>query len=179
MNNNEKVFDVIRTEEKQLGRFQFHMDTILENGKEYPFSYICEPNSVGVLAFYKGYIILERQYRHTIKRYEYEIPGGALDKGENPEDAAKRELLEETGFVAKRTISLGSWYMAPGVSTAENYMFAIDCEESGNRTLEPLEYISVELVSKDEFVKMMKDGRIKQSLAFVGWQKYLLSDEKL
>src|SRR6476659_5480618 len=62
--------------------------------------------SVVILAVDDGrsqpHILLERQYRHAAQNYLWELPAGRIDKGENPLAAAKRELLEETGYTAAR-----------------------------------------------------------------------------
>ena len=59
------------------------------------------PNSVGVIALHKGHMVAIRQYREGIGTHTYELPGGAIEPAEEPLAAAKRELLEETGLLAR------------------------------------------------------------------------------
>lgn len=59
------------------------------------------PNSAVVLALHNGYMVVIRQYREAIGTYTYELPGGAVESAEEPFEAAKQELLEETGLLAR------------------------------------------------------------------------------
>lgn len=72
----------------------------LPDGRIYDEYYTLEyPTWINVIAITKdGKMILERQWRHGLKIVSTEIPAGVVEKGENPMDAAKRELQEETGF---------------------------------------------------------------------------------
>ena len=60
------------------------------------------------------HVLLERQYRHAAGDYLWELPAGRIDKGENPLAAAKRELLEETGYTAARWKRILNFYASPG-----------------------------------------------------------------
>lgn len=76
------------------------------------------PGSVVILALdergSQPYILLERQYRHAAGDYLWELPAGRIDKGEKPLAAAKRELLEETGYTATRWKRILKFYASPG-----------------------------------------------------------------
>lgn len=61
-----------------------------------------------------GDVVLVRQYRHPLRDYLVELPAGGLEPGEDPADAAKRELREEVGLVAENWTSLGHFYSSPG-----------------------------------------------------------------
>lgn len=61
-----------------------------------------------------GRVVLIRQYRHAIDRWIWELPAGLVEKGEDPETAARRECEEETGLVAGEVAVLGSYYPSPG-----------------------------------------------------------------
>ena len=65
----------------------------------------------------EGRVILVRQYRHAAGKWLLEIPAGTLDPGEDPLEAAQRELREETGFAAGRIDPIGGCYASPGYST--------------------------------------------------------------
>jgi len=60
------------------------------------------------------HVLLERQYRHAAGDHLWELPAGRIDKGENPLAAAKRELLEETGYTASRWKRILKFYASPG-----------------------------------------------------------------
>lgn len=68
-------------------------------------------------------VILVKQYRYPLKHVNIELPAGKLEKGENPDFAAKRELEEETGYQAKTWKSLGCINTTPGICTEKLYLY--------------------------------------------------------
>ena len=71
-------------------------------------------------------LVLVRQYRHNLKSYQLEFPAGTMNETEDPEDAARRELEEETGFTLaadKRMRSLGSYYSLPSETNKYTHVF--------------------------------------------------------
>src|SRR5471030_303925 len=73
--------------------------------------YLTHPGAVGVLAFAPGgKILIVKQFRYPMNTFTYEIPAGKLDKGENPDECVRRELEEETGFVASKVRKLVSFW---------------------------------------------------------------------
>jgi ADP-ribose pyrophosphatase len=68
-------------------------------------------------------ILMVKQYRYPIKQISLELPAGRLEKDENPDLAIKRELEEETGFVAKSWKSLGYIYTTPGICDEKLYLY--------------------------------------------------------
>ena len=71
-------------------------------------------------------ILMVKQYRYPIAQTSLELPAGKLEKGENPDFACKRELQEETGFVAKNWESLGYIYTSPGICDEKLYLYKAD-----------------------------------------------------
>lgn len=177
MEHRSAVYEVVRSEVTEIGRFKIHMDSVLKDGREYPYSYIEERSCAVTLALYKGNIILEKQYRHALKAYELELPGGAIDCGEDPQTAAERELIEETGFQAKTMRPLGKYYLSPGTSTAACFLYVADCEKAAEPKREALEYIDIVTAAPNEFDQMIKDGRFTQSMGLVAWLKYRMLQE--
>jgi len=80
----------------------FRVDQIrLPDGRSRGREYLTHPGAVGALAFTnQGKILLVKQFRYPVGQFTYEIPAGKLAKGEDPLDCVRRELEEETGFVA-------------------------------------------------------------------------------
>lgn len=78
-----------------------------------------------------GHLLLVRQYRHPLGRENWEIVAGGMNPGESPEDAARRELREETGYVAQRVERLWSAYTAPGFCEELLHFCAVDGYEIG------------------------------------------------
>jgi 8-oxo-dGTP pyrophosphatase MutT (NUDIX family) len=78
-------------------------------GKEHDFYIIEAPTWVNVVAISADdEILLIKQYRHGIRSVTFEIPGGMVDPGESPLEAAKRELLEETGYISNDWALIGN-----------------------------------------------------------------------
>ena len=170
----DKTYNVTCSEKVQLGRFTIVLDSVEQNGKVYPYSYVDQKKSVGVLGMIDDKIILVRQYRHSLKSYEYEIPGGGIELGEKPLDVASRELLEETGYRIKRIDELGSYYPSPGSSNEICFLFFAECEKGESPQREPLEYMDTELLRMEDFVEMVRNGSFKHSMGLVAWLRYCL-----
>ena len=111
-----------------------------------------------------GKILMVKQFRYPTKEVLYELPAGKLDKeGEKILAAAKRELEEETGHIAKTWESLGFIWTSPGFCSEKLYLFkASDLTPTHQHldTGEVLDYISID---KNEVFSMIKDGRINDS----------------
>ncbi|RLF24139.1 MAG: ADP-ribose pyrophosphatase, partial [Thermoplasmata archaeon] len=87
-------------------------------GKEIEMNIVRYPKTVAIIPVPKrGRVMLIKQYRHPFKKKIWEIPAGKLDLKESPLRGAKRELREETGFVARKWKKLFSFYISPGYST--------------------------------------------------------------
>jgi ADP-ribose pyrophosphatase len=122
----------------------------------------------------KDKVILLRQYRPVINSYIYELPAGTLDKGERPLACAKREIIEETGYSAKKMKLLGHIFPVPGYSTEKIYVFEARGLVKTERTLEEDEVIETLVLSKREIKKLFSSGRIVDAktiaaLAMTGW----------
>ncbi len=110
-------------------------------------------------------IIIVRQYRPAIEDYVYELPSGHLKEGETPEQAAIRELREETGCIAKSLLLLGKTY--PDTGRLENRQWAFfsnDVEVRKFPNPEENERIEVYLVTLAEFFQMINNGEFRHSL---------------
>ena len=100
--------------------------------------------------------LMVRQWRHGEKSLSIEFPGGVIDKGEVPLEAAKRELLEETGATAKKMTFLGSMNPNPALFANHVHVFlAEDLEFSGKQDLDADEYVNYLEISKSEVIKKM------------------------
>lgn len=132
-----------------------------EDGRRIQKEVCVHPGAVVILPFVdRDTILLIRNRRYTIGQYLIELPAGGLEKGEDPMNAAGRELAEETGYVAGRLQRLLDFYSSPGILTEKMYTFAAyDLEKAGQR-LEEDEEIEVMPVPFDEAVRMIADGRI-------------------
>ena len=146
------------------------------NNEYYVLEY---PNWVNIIAVTEdGDIILERQYRHGLGNTCYELPCGVIEAGETPLDAAKRELLEETGYAG------GEWShimtLAPNPATSNNlaYSFlAIGVKKGAGQSLDATEDIDVYLKSPEYVRSLIENNQILQALMVAPLQKYLYSQK--
>ena len=119
----------------------------LPNGAEHLFEIMDNPDSVAVFALTPGrQVILARQFRTGPQRWLDEMPGGIVDPGEDPLEAARRELLEETGYAGAFTYLGSAFYSAYAVGR-RHVVLATDCVQVAEAALEETEH--VELVFKD------------------------------
>lgn len=151
-------------------------DTVqLPNGKVYDEYYVLEyPTWVNVIAETKdGSLILERQYRHATGIISTEICAGVVEEGETPLEAAKRELMEETGFGG------GEWTeimkICPNPGTMTNYchcFLARGVEKQNEQNLDSTEDIEVFLAEKKEVLTMLRQNVFKQAMMIAPLWKY-------
>jgi 8-oxo-dGTP pyrophosphatase MutT (NUDIX family) len=145
-----------------------------QNGTKASFYVIENPDWVNIIALTKDEkVILIEQFRQGMNEVTLEIPGGMVDEGEEPLECAERELLEETGFVAKEMIFLGKSHPNPALQ--ENRMFhflALDCEKSGETKFDEHESIETKLVELNEIPKLITDEKITHSLVIAGFYRF-------
>jgi ADP-ribose pyrophosphatase len=91
--------------------FNLYEDKVITpSGNRGTYAYPQSPPFVLVVGYKDEHFVMVRQYRYPLKRIMTEFPGGKIDEGESPLDAAKREFEEETGFTAKHWKELGVLY---------------------------------------------------------------------
>jgi ADP-ribose diphosphatase len=105
-------------------------------------------------------IVLIRQYRYAADGFLYEIPAGRLNREEAPEDCARRELSEETGYIAAHLEHLTTIYTSPGFTDERIHLFLATGLTEGVSSVEPDEILGVELVRLSSAVEMVREGEI-------------------
>jgi ADP-ribose pyrophosphatase len=143
-------------------------------GQEHDFCLIDSPDWVNVIPLTaEGEVVLVKQYRFGTKEFSLEIPGGMLDPGDTPAEAASRELLEETGYAGDEPVLLGKVHPNPAIHTNRCYTYLIQ-----NVTYQRLpeqdstEDIEVQKVSLAEIPRLIREGKITHALVIAGFFWY-------
>lgn len=105
-------------------------------------------------------ILVERQYRHAAGQFLHELPAGRIEPGEAPLAAAKRELIEETGFRAKRWSKLVRYYASPGFLAETMQVFLAEDIRAGVAEPEADEKISLLHVPLSQLLTEIQSGKI-------------------
>lgn len=110
-------------------------------------------------------VVLVEQFRHGTREVTLEIPGGLVDAGQTPLEAAVRELREETGYVSDQVTLLGR--IRPNPAFLNNWCYsylALDAVRAGEKHFDPGEDLETVLVDLDRIPEMIRTGRIDHSL---------------
>lgn len=136
------------------------------DGREHDFYVVEAPDWINVIPLTgDGRVLLIQQYRHGTGEVSLEIPGGMVDEGESPADAAARELLEETGYEAGGLMPLGRTRPNPAIQNNWIHTFLArdvkyKCEPSNDGT----EHTVVHVLPLDAITPLIEEGQINHSL---------------
>ncbi len=139
-------------------------DIELPNGKTSIREYIKHPGAVCVIPITdEGEVIMVRQFRYPFGRTLLEVPAGKLEIGEDPLDAVKRELEEESGVIAERVEFIGMTYTTVAFTNEQIYTYMATGLSYTTPHTDEDEFVEVEKIPLDTLVQMVMNGEIKDS----------------
>ncbi len=153
---------------------------MLPDGRVNPEYWVLEyPDWVNVIAITKdGRFVMERQYRHAAGMTCYELPCGVMEEGEMPLEAAKRELLEETGYGNGEWKELMTLSANPSSMTNMAHSFlAVGVEKISEQQLDETEDLTVHLLTRDEVWELLENNQMIQALMVAPLLNYFLFKE--
>jgi ADP-ribose pyrophosphatase len=159
--------------------FNVYTDTVIEpGGHRNTRDVVRHHGSVVILAVDESTnpadpeIIFERQYRHAAGQILIELPAGSRDPGEPPLTAAKREMIEETGYRAKRWTKLVDYFASPGFLGESMQIFLARDLTAGASALEADEHLEVFRMKLSEIMKLITAGKIQDGKTLIGVSLY-------
>ena len=142
----------------------FKDEILLPNGNKGVREIIRHPGAVCVLPVTDGgEVVFVNQFRYAMNKVTLEVPAGKLEKGEDPKEAALRELSEETGLSAGRIFPIGELYTTPALIDEVIYMYIATDLSEGAQHLDTDEFVNVLKMPLEKAVDMVMAGEIKDS----------------
>ncbi|MFZ0270500.1 MAG: NUDIX hydrolase [Acidobacteriaceae bacterium] len=172
---------VLSSEEVFAGPlFRVRRDEIEEpNGKKTTRDVVRHNGSAVILAIDRSknhkkdpLVLIERQFRHAAQHYLYEVPAGKMETGEDHLEGAKRELLEETGYSAKKWTKLIRYFASPGFLGEWMQVFLAEDLTPGNAQPEEDESFELQFVPLSELLKLIGEGKIRDGKTLIAVMYY-------
>jgi ADP-ribose pyrophosphatase len=161
--------------------FRLQRDTVIEpGGVQVERDIIEHPGSVVVLPIFKdGRILLIRQYRHSVGEFLWELVAGRKEPNETPLAGARRELLEETGYTAKRLRKLMRVAPTPGFVNEWMWIFAAEKLTEGSAHPEEDEKITPRIFTLRQAETMIENGTLRDAKSICGILYYMRFQKRI
>ncbi|MDH4128440.1 MAG: NUDIX hydrolase [Spirochaetota bacterium] len=142
--------------------FNLYKDKVLLPNERFSYrEYITHPKAVVVLPLFpNGKIILIKQYRYPLKKVFIEVPAGKLDSNETIEEAANRELLEETGYSSNKLSFISTFYPCIGYSNEEMNLFLAEDLSLKEQSLDHDEFVEPMIMHYSDAMNLIESGQI-------------------
>jgi ADP-ribose pyrophosphatase len=143
------------------------------DGTEHAREIVRHPGAATILPIFEDRrVCLVQNYRVSVGQVLVELPAGTLEPGEDPAETARRELAEETGYRAGRIELLRTFYMSPGILDEKMFLYLATELEAGSMDLDAGEDIRPLVVTWQEALDMVRNGRIQDAKTLVGLLYY-------
>ena len=119
-----------------------------------------------------GRIVMVRQYRHATRQYLWELVAGSMERGEDPKKGAQRELLEETGYRAKKFSVFLDLFPTPGFLEERMYLLLAEGLKAGKARPEEDEKLIVAAYTRLQLEQMMRSGKMRDAKSVAGLLYY-------
>ena len=164
---------------ESLGKFKIFeiFKEIVENPRNnhlIDFYYLKQSNWTVVIPITNNNeYVLVKQFRIGAKKVFYEFPGGLIDKGEEPINAAKRELLEETGYTAKNFKLITETYPLPAFQTSKCFIFAAENAKFSQKiSLDPGEQIETVILNENQVIDLILTNNFDNAIMMLSFLIY-------
>lgn len=148
-------------------------DLVLPNGRRTKFHIVLHPGAVAIVPVHaNGDVVLLKQFRPTIGETIYEIPAGTIERGEKPLATAKREIIEETGFSAKKWEKIGEFYTAPGFCTELMHVYVAKGLTPAQLPGDADEILKPVRMPIDAALKLIRTKKIRDAKTIAGLMTY-------
>ncbi len=140
------------------------------SAEERDYYYLTSPGeAVAIVALTDdGRVLLTRQYRHPVRRIIWDLPAGAMQPGEDPAAAARRELLEETGYRAGELVQLAYFNQFPGSMNIGTHLFMAKTLTWVGQRLDPGEELEIIAMPFDQALEMVVNGDVIDGALMLG-----------
>ena len=163
--------------------FSLHQKDVVpdKESESKPFYVLEAPEWINVIALTaEKEIILVEQYRHGIDESTLEIPGGMVDDGESPLEAAKRELVEETGYSTEKWSLIGKTSSNPAILNNYTHLYlAENVEETTGQHTDGTEDIKVHRMPLKRFLKLTANGVVHHAIVLAAVAQMMLNRPEL
>lgn len=153
--------------------FRFITKDAWIGGRVRQFKMVEHPGAAAVLVIQDGQVLMVEQYRPAANRNMLELPAGSIDGDETPEQCARRELEEETGFKVDKLEPMGYLYPTPGYTNEVLYLFLCHGLTHGQQRLDDGEDIKVRWIPLKEAERLIDEGEIHDAKTIIALFKYI------
>lgn len=150
---------------------QVDHDTVeLPDGGQSKREIVYHNGAVCLIAVHEGVMYFVRQYRIAPDEFLLEIPAGKIEKGDVPEETAKRELEEEVGAVSEKLSLIHEFYVSPGFSNEFVYLYEAEDMEMKKQMLDPDEFLDIVEIPLQNLREILADGSVRDSKTIIAIQ---------